>query len=759
MLIGLAAKNAILIVEFAKQLEDQGRDRFAAAVEAARLRLAPILMTSFAFIFGVMPLVWAIGAGAELRQTLGTAVFAGMIGVTAFGLIFTPVFYVVCRWVAEKTRRRRHAAASAARARGSRRANAADQIRFWRSGHAQRGRRAPPRRRPLRRRPCPRWRAARGGPALAPCACALSHHRRCQSRGDAGRARWCSPASDTAELGDLPCQGAIPDTEVTVPPYPILAREEVRHVGDAVAFVVADTLDQARDAAEAIAIEWERAAARDRGRRRVGAGRAAGVAATIAPAAISRSRPSSATPRRPRGLRRGGAHACRSRSSTSGSSPTISTPAASSPSTTRQRSHHADARQPGQPRRPRHAVHGRVQDRARQDAGRDPRCRRRLRHQALSLPRICARGRGGAAPRAAGEMGRRPQRAFPRRRAGPRQRHDGEARARRQWAFPRPRRRPRRRHGRLSVLLRAVHSVHRRRHVARRLRHSGLPCARARGLHQYGAGRCLSRRRASGGGLCDRAPGRRCRARDRRRARRAAAEELHQGRCPTRPRPARPTIPASSPATCARAQESADWKGFERRLAQSRKAGRLRGIGIATYIEACGNNGPDTARVRLDGDGGVTVLVGTQSTGQGHATAYAQIVAEHCGLPPEPRTVVQGDTDLIATGTGTGGSSSIPCGGASVAGAARKLAEHAQGDSPPTRSKRPRAISKSPKAARARCRHRPCDRVRRSRPPSRGAPARRSRPRTHSCRRRRPIPTAPISPRSRSTRTPAQRVS
>jgi hydrophobe/amphiphile efflux-1 (HAE1) family protein len=107
VLIGLAAKNAILIVEFAKQLEDQGRDRWTAAVEAARLRLRPILMTSFAFIFGVMPLVWAIGAGAELRQTLGTAVFAGMIGVTAFGLVFTPIFYVVCRWIAQKTARHR----------------------------------------------------------------------------------------------------------------------------------------------------------------------------------------------------------------------------------------------------------------------------------------------------------------------------------------------------------------------------------------------------------------------------------------------------------------------------------------------------------------------------------------------------------------------------------------------------------------------------------------------------------------------------
>jgi multidrug efflux pump subunit AcrB len=91
----LAAKNAILIVEFARQLEDRGMDCFAAAVEAARLRLRPILMTLLAFIFGVVPLVWAVGAGAELRQTLGTAVFSGVIGVTVFGLIFTPAFYGV----------------------------------------------------------------------------------------------------------------------------------------------------------------------------------------------------------------------------------------------------------------------------------------------------------------------------------------------------------------------------------------------------------------------------------------------------------------------------------------------------------------------------------------------------------------------------------------------------------------------------------------------------------------------------------------
>ncbi|MGF1627425.1 MAG: efflux RND transporter permease subunit, partial [Alphaproteobacteria bacterium] len=103
VLIGLAAKNAILIVEFAKQAEDQkGMDRFAAAVDAARTRLRPILMTSFAFSLGVLPLVLSVGPGAEMRQALGTATFFGMIGVTVFGLIFTPVFYVMMRRLARK---------------------------------------------------------------------------------------------------------------------------------------------------------------------------------------------------------------------------------------------------------------------------------------------------------------------------------------------------------------------------------------------------------------------------------------------------------------------------------------------------------------------------------------------------------------------------------------------------------------------------------------------------------------------------------
>jgi predicted RND superfamily exporter protein len=98
----LAAKNAILIVEFARSRQQEGASRFDAAVEAAKVRLRPIIMTSFAFILGVLPLVIAQGAGAEMRRTLGTAVFAGMIGVTLFGIFLTPVFYYVIRWFSER---------------------------------------------------------------------------------------------------------------------------------------------------------------------------------------------------------------------------------------------------------------------------------------------------------------------------------------------------------------------------------------------------------------------------------------------------------------------------------------------------------------------------------------------------------------------------------------------------------------------------------------------------------------------------------
>src|SRR5205807_5285148 len=96
-----ACKNAILIVEFAKVQREEGKSRFDAALAACQLRLRPIIMTSFAFIFGVLPLMISVGAGAEMRRTLGTAVFAGMLGVTLFGIFLTPVFFYVIQGVSE----------------------------------------------------------------------------------------------------------------------------------------------------------------------------------------------------------------------------------------------------------------------------------------------------------------------------------------------------------------------------------------------------------------------------------------------------------------------------------------------------------------------------------------------------------------------------------------------------------------------------------------------------------------------------------
>ena len=105
VLVGLATKNAILIVEFAKELQDEGRTAYEAILEAGRLRLRPILMTSIAFIMGVVPMVFSSGAGAEMRQAMGVAVFSGMIGVTVFGLLLTPLFYYV---LAKRGERKSH---------------------------------------------------------------------------------------------------------------------------------------------------------------------------------------------------------------------------------------------------------------------------------------------------------------------------------------------------------------------------------------------------------------------------------------------------------------------------------------------------------------------------------------------------------------------------------------------------------------------------------------------------------------------------
>jgi len=123
------------------------------------------------------------------------------------------------------------------------------------------------------------------------------------------------------------------------------------------------------------------------------------------------------------------------------------------------------------------------------------------------------------------------------------------------------------------------------------------------------------------------------------------------------------------------AMERAGWSSFEERLAASKKAGRIRGIGMATYIEACAFPGSEPAFVQLNGDGTVTLKIGTQTTGQGHATAYAQIVAEKLDMPIEKIVTRQGDTDDIEEGEGTGGSRSIPLGGVSASRAGEALAE------------------------------------------------------------------------------------
>jgi len=119
----------------------------------------------------------------------------------------------------------------------------------------------------------------------------------------------------------------------------------------------------------------------------------------------------------------------------------------------------------------------------------------------------------------------------------------------------------------------------------------------------------------------------------------------------------------------------ADAAGFPARRAEAAARGKLLGLGIATYIEACAGGAPETATLRATPDGRLTLLIGTQSNGQGHETAYAQVLADRLGVPLDAVTVIQGDSDLIATGGGTGGSRSIPVGGAAVAGSAARLIE------------------------------------------------------------------------------------
>ena len=698
VLIGLAAKNAILIVEFARQLEDQGRDRWAAAVEAARLRLRPILMTSFAFIFGVVPLVWAVGAGAELRQNLGTAVFSGMIGVTLFGLIFTPGLLRGHPLDRREDQPPPAGTCSAARSGGigGRRAmppTKTPPTKFGFGGAVRRkeddalirgaGRyvadHAPDGR-------CMRWCCARPMRMRAFASPMSRRPRRCRGW------RWCSPARTRPELGDLPCQGAIPGTKVAIPSYPVLARDEVKHVGDAVAFVVADTPDRARDAAEAIAIAWDALP------HMVGAGAALEQGAPLVWPKIRGNLAFETELGDAKATARAFAEAARMVSLTLVNQRLVA--------------NYLDTR-------------GVV---AEYDAGKD-RITLTLSSQGSHSVRdvLCAdvleiapEKMRVVTPDVGGGFGTK---LFPYREYALAALRGAALRRPVKWIADRSEHFLGDAQGRDNITTAKLALDGDGRFLALDVdliadMGAYLSCY-APFIPFIGAGMspgvydipaCHVRVRGAFTNTVPvdayRGAGRPEAAYVIERLVDVAAREI--GVAPDALR--RKNFIKATPYTTAtgktydsgdfaghlaRAQETADWSGFERRLAQSRKTGRLRGIGIATYVEACGNNGPDTARVRLDDDGGVTVLTGTQSTGQGHATAYAQIVADHLGLAPERVRVIQGDTDLIATGTGTGGSSSIPCGGASVAGAAEQARRQAQGALPPTRSKPRPAISRS----------------------------------------------------------------
>jgi aerobic carbon-monoxide dehydrogenase large subunit len=481
--------------------------------------------------------------------------------------------------------------------------------------------------------------------------------------------------ADTQELGNLPCQGAIPDVSIEMPPYPILAREEVRHVGDAVAFVVADTLERARDAAEAIAVDWEPLphvigadAALDPGAPAVWPGPHGNLAfeTTLGDATAAD---------------RAFAGAAREVSLTVVNQRIVA--------------NYLDTRAVV-------AEYDASTDRLTLTLGsqgshavRDVLC-----GDVLKIPSEKLRV---VTPDVGGGFGTK---LFPYREYAL-----AAVAARRlkrpvKWVADRSEHFLADAQGRDNITRATLALDDRGRFLALRVdiiadMGAYLSCY-APFIPYIGAGMspgvydiaaCHVRVRGAFTNTVPvdayRGAGRPEAAYVIERLIDAAAREL--GTAPDALRRKNFIKPAAMPYTTAtaktydsgdfaahlaRAQEIGDWAGFARRRAASRKSGRLRGIGIATYVEACGNNGPDTAHVRLDADGGVTVLAGTQSTGQGHATAYAQIVADHLALTPERVRVVQGDTDVIATGTGTGGSSSIPCGGASVAGAAKELADN-----------------------------------------------------------------------------------
>jgi carbon-monoxide dehydrogenase large subunit len=480
-------------------------------------------------------------------------------------------------------------------------------------------------------------------------------------------------SEDTEELGNLPCQGEVPGTAIDPPPYPILARDEVRHVGDAVAFVVADTVDRARDAAEAIVIEWQplphvvgAEAALETGAPAVwsdrpgnlvfdanlGDARAterafAGAARTVSLTIVNQrlvanyldtrgviAEYDADSDRLTLTLSSQGSHLvrdvlCEQVLKIPGEKMRVVTPDVGGGFGTKlfpYREYALAAVAARRLRRPVKWVGERSEHFLGDTQGRDNITTARLaldtdgRFLALDVDIIADMGAYLSlfAP------------LIP---------YLGAAMAPGVY--------------RIAICRVRVRGVYT----------NTVPVDAYRGAGRPEAAYLIER-------LVDVA------------AREVGLEPdtlrrknfIRRGEMPYATATGNIYDSGDFASHLKRAQEAADWAGFKARLKAAKKSGYLRGIGIATYVEACGNNGPDTATVRLEPDGTITVLIGSQSSGQGHHTAYAQIVAEHLGVPPEQVRVVQGDTDLIASGPGTGGSSSITCGGVSLAGAARNLA-------------------------------------------------------------------------------------
>jgi carbon-monoxide dehydrogenase large subunit len=480
-------------------------------------------------------------------------------------------------------------------------------------------------------------------------------------------------AADIAELGLLPCQAGIPDQPITAPPYRILASEEARHVGDAIAFVVADTIEQAKDAAEAIAIDWET------------------LAPVIGAAAAVENDAPLVWPRRSSNV------AFETALGDAGATRAAFAKAAHTVALTlvnqRLVTNYLDTRGVV-------AQYDATGDRITLTLGsqgghaiRDVLCADVLKIPADKM-RIVTPDVGGGfgsklfpyreyalAAEAARRLGR------PVKWIADRNEHflaDSQGRdniTQAKLALDE--------RGRFLALdvdtladmgaylscyapfipyigagmLPGVYDIADCHIRLRGVFTNTLPVDAYRGAGRPEAAYVIERLVDAAAHQMDIAP------------------DVLRRRNFIKPKAMPYTTPTGKTydsgdfaGHMARAQEIADWNGFRKRQAISRRAGKLRGIGLATYIEACGSNGPETAHVRLEQDGSVTVLIGSQSTGQGHHTAYAQLVAEHLGLPPERVQVIQGDTDLIETGAGTGGSSSIPVGGTSLEGAAKKLA-------------------------------------------------------------------------------------